>query len=57
MKEITCGSCDYWDKMLGHCKRNAPRAAFTDCHAVWPITQETDWCGEGRKRSEFSFGE
>lgn len=55
----TCASCSYWDQKeeeypIGKCRRHAPTPVlevFTgeDCDsALWPWTEETEWCGEHR---------
>lgn len=55
----TCPSCMYWDNTdsqeapIGRCRRYAPRPTsiiFAQDEegdsAVWPYTEETEWCGE-----------
>ena len=47
----TCKTCLYWD--LGYsfgdrgvCRRLSPRAVGDGGVATWPLTYESDWCGE-----------
>ena len=63
----TCTSCSFWDQAdrdvpIGRCRRYAPRPHlevltqledYTD-GAVWPYTEETEWCGEHRLFSRAS---
>ena len=59
-----CENCDYWvegvnkDTKIGRCRRYAPTANFeypaaplnVDFRsAEWPITQQSDWCGDFRQ--------
>ena len=55
-----CASCRYWQKWAkpgGECKRNSPQAVLlhvdiddTEHFAVWPGTDDADWCGEWEAR-------
>jgi hypothetical protein len=51
----TCSTCKYWNKFNsdpeGECRRNAPNARVEQRDSKyrsinWPITIETDWCGD-----------
>ena len=52
MTSNNCGQCRFWqaDKPLGECHRRAPLPVFSgddrDLEAIWPKTDEHDWCGE-----------
>lgn len=57
MSEITCSNCRYWDNSssssltdaeTGKCRRSSPGFDSRTGIAVWPFTEETDWCGESR---------
>lgn len=56
MTEINrCESCKWWDSACqklgaqsdttGLCRYQPPRADDRDHGAVWPFTQDMDWCG------------
>ena len=62
-KHMACGKCMWWEvfegcerKNWGWCKRFPPSihpAASGDCEpeadsGCWPMTSETEWCGEFR---------
>ena len=55
----TCDRCRYWEHHIddqlgayGFCRRHAPRAVTiskaAEFEARWPITHESEWCGEHR---------
>jgi hypothetical protein len=47
-----CATCAWWDRadpdsVYGSCRRNAPRPMmYGDGSINWPVTEESDWCGE-----------
>lgn len=50
-----CEICVYWAKetevRTGACRRYAPEPApGKEQLAVWPLTLNTNWCGEFRRR-------
>jgi hypothetical protein len=55
-----CKTCRYWQKWAkpgGECKRNSPQAVLlhvdvddTEHFAIWPGTDDADWCGEWEAR-------
>jgi hypothetical protein len=62
---MTCEVCKYWSrnsKHTGECRRYAPRAATIydryrtqateEYVAIWPQTNTTDECGEGKLKNE-----
>ena len=58
-KARRCDNCKFWKKRDenstdGFCKRSAPvpkiDSSSTSCFAVWPITNNVDWCGEFQLR-------
>lgn len=49
--DIDCGTCGYWAAFgdgdgTGNCRRYAPRPRNNEQDAAWPITKDSDWCGE-----------
>jgi len=56
LADQTCSACRYWEKWAkpgGECRRNSPQAALlhvdiddTEHLAIWPGTDDADWCGE-----------
>ena len=60
LSDPTCKTCRYWQKWAkpgGECKRNSPQAVLlhvdiddTEHFAVWPGTDDADWCGEWEAR-------
>ena len=53
MTNTTCETCPWWEKLpvgdIGLCRVNAPVVIYAgegDFYSKWPITYETDWCGE-----------
>ena len=49
-----CQLCVYWAKdtevRTGLCRRNAPKPApGKEQLAVWPLTLNTDWCGDFKR--------
>ncbi len=50
----TCKNCKYWnfqkEEGVGECRRNPPATFFDQeegaAFALWPYTDDTDWCGE-----------
>ena len=49
-----CELCVYWAKetevRTGACRRNAPKPApGKEQLAVWPLTLDTDWCGDFKR--------
>jgi hypothetical protein len=49
-----CQLCVYWAKdaevRTGACRRNAPKPApGKEQLAVWPLTLNTDWCGDFKR--------
>lgn len=48
----TCGSCRFFDRPMGECRRYAPSheddgsGEHTNATAVWPEVSDTDWCGD-----------
>lgn len=51
---IYCMKCRFFDAFLnemGYCRRYAPRPskdeAALSADAQWPVTLDSDWCGEG----------
>ena len=68
MAEETCGSCRFWRAKEGRtpdeqgdsdCRRNAPVAApwtedgeYETNYVIWPVTLDTEWCGEWQERGE-----
>ncbi len=66
IKNETCGMCHYWSNAarphdanaIGECRRYAPQSILTenpyaidkDRHAIWPFTQNMDYCGDWKKR-------
>lgn len=51
MTDRICENCRWWDTSLadpdthGLCRINPPVADERNGHAVWPFTEDTDWCG------------
>ena len=54
---LTCADCVYWEAFVeglggsyGFCRRHAPAAVTiakaVECEARWPLTEESEWCGE-----------
>ena len=50
-----CKDCIYWDKwkfnidiVFGYCRKNPPIVISQSAldKAIWPLVEETDWCGE-----------
>lgn len=48
----TCGSCRFFDRPMGECRRYAPTheddgsGEHTNATAVWPEVDDTEWCGD-----------
>lgn len=48
----SCKSCPFWeggvqgDPGHGLCRAQPPSAAIADCRAIWPETQQFDFCGQ-----------
>lgn len=62
---MTCEECFYWDSSTqlrdadpdttGQCRKRAPSMDTTYGSpqvAMWPITEDADWCGEFRAKVE-----
>ncbi len=55
---LTCEECRFWDSKTGvlsegdgYCRRKAPTPDKHDASwPIWPITDQDDWCGEGKKK-------
>jgi hypothetical protein len=51
-----CESCRFWEPTSagdrGWCRRKSPVPFLGEKNrdALWPMTTDTDWCGEYRKR-------
>lgn len=52
-----CSECFFWIPMpldihkpaeafLGECRRRSPGVNLTGNVAVWPVTENNDWCGD-----------
>jgi hypothetical protein len=42
-----CGACAWWQQIappLGKCRRVPPVAHPASAAALWPTTQDSDWC-------------
>jgi hypothetical protein len=59
VQQDTCEICRYWinkkgkrDGYDGDCRKNPPTVISDDCHAIWPDTRATDWCGEWKEASK-----
>ena len=59
---LTCADCVYWEAFVeglggnyGFCRRHAPPAVTVakaaEYEARWPLTEESEWCGEYRPHS------
>lgn len=58
--QVACGGCRFWQqitsykdntKNIGECRQSSPIPemsgfAGNDTRAIWPRTNEDDWCGE-----------
>ena len=51
--QIRCGNCKWWDNSVsaadtdntGACRVNPPGRNKRNGLAVWPFTEDVDWCG------------
>lgn len=55
----TCAKCKFWDRAennQGSCRRHAPQTVVFELSldktmkTVFPVTNESDWCGEYEQR-------
>lgn len=44
----SCSNCRYWNKGEdpGHCQRHPPVPIKDQRLGQWPLTKQSDWCGE-----------
>lgn len=51
-----CHSCRFWkllSKQIGQCHRAPPVVVVSvNIQTIWPRTEPTDFCGEGRPHTE-----
>ena len=62
MTRLTCEDCHYWDNSsqlvvsqpdtTGACRVKPPRVDKRSGKAIWPFTEDTDWCGAAVERIE-----
>ena len=56
MEIIYCKDCRWWEKhkgtvpAVGKCRLKPPIYAEDYRIGRWPLTEETDWCGEGETK-------
>lgn len=52
--ELNSGAADPNESDIGHCHKKAPHCKITEdqCSpcAVWPVTEECDWCGKFKEK-------
>lgn len=56
-----CEQCIFWDNSAradvdyetGQCRRTPPGFDDRTGLAVWPFTEDTDWCGEFKRDPDF----
>jgi hypothetical protein len=61
MKHDRCERCLFWDSSAsadvdydtGQCRRMPPGFDDRTSLAVWPFTEDTDWCGEFKADPDF----
>lgn len=71
MTKRSCGECEFWkagefdgmvdlDASYGNCRRTAPPPPSPlperEEPMYWPVTEDRDWCGEFRPRTEQPAG-
>ena len=55
-KKATCETCRYFDyqgSLSGLCRIGPPTVILgCDDRAIWPVVENSDWCGEHEERLE-----
>ncbi len=48
-----CDKCEWWVGVegFGDCRKLPPRI-LTDVTSVFPITEDSDWCGEFKEKEQ-----